>query len=339
VRPTFQVDRIASIDTIDMLPPALQRIPFLLQSATFGWRALARTAVGRHAGVLVRDHYTLASLVNGLRNRDLCRLAAEVHNLPTSAPRRRWVVAPMSHLPAVITITDALKEDLVSEGLEPESILVARDGVHLHRHQGLPSPGEARRHLGLPPDIPTVVYAGQLYPWKGVDILVEAVSRLPDVRLLIVGGDSNNLPRVVGLADRLMPGRATFAGPIRHADVPFHLAAGDIIALPNTGTELISSRYTSPLKLFEAMATHRPVLASDIPSLREVLVHGCNAHLVAPDDPEAMAEGIAALLGNPERSARLKDQALRDVEPYDWAHRGQRVASFLRERLAVGGAR
>lgn len=339
VRPTFQVDRIASIDTIDMVPAKLQRIPFLLQSATFGWRALARVAVERHAGVLVRDHYTLASLVNGLRSRDLWRLAAEVHNLPTSASRRRWVVAPMAHLPAVITITDALKEDLVAEGLEPESILVARDGVHLSRHQGLPAASVARKHLGLPADIPTVVYAGQLYPWKGVDVLVRAVASLPDVRLLIVGGDQANLSRVVALAEECMPGRATFAGTIRHTEVPFHLAAGDIIALPNTAKELISSRYTSPLKLFEAMATGRPVVASSIPSLREVLVHGCNAQLVAPDDPEALADGIAQLLGNPERAARLTAQALRDVEPYDWAQRGQRVARFLRERLTVGGSR
>jgi len=336
VRRTFGVQRIASLDTIDMLPPRWQRAPFLLQSLTFGWRALVRMVLQRDTGVLVRDHYTLMILFNGLRRRDRARLAAEVHNLPAPGARRNRLMRALRSLPAVITINHALRDDLVAEGVEPAAVLVAHDGVHVSRYDELPDVHTARAHLQLP-DMPTVAYAGQLYRWKGVDTLIEAMVELRDAQLLIVGGDGPDLHRLVELATRLAPGRVHFTGTVPHTAVPFHLAAGDVIALPNSAEEEISARFTSPLKLFEAMATGRPIVASDLASLREVLVHDENALLVPPDDRMALAHGIAQLLPNDERAQRLAAQARLDVEAYDWAERGGAVARFLREKLGLGG--
>ena len=120
--------------------------------------------------------------------------------------------------------------------------------------------------------------------------------------------------------------------------MPFHLAAADIVALPNSAREEISARYTSPLKLFEALASGRPVLASDLSSLREVLRHDQNAWLVAPDDVEALAAGLRALLADRVRAARLAATARTEARRYDWSERGRSVARFLRERLVTGAA-
>ncbi len=338
VRHTFGVQRLASFDTIDMFPQRFQRVPFLLQSVTFAWRALARAAVERDAGILVRDHYTLAVLLKGLRQPDVARLAAEVHSLPAPGPRREQTLSLLARVPALITISDALRDDLVASGIERERILVARDGVHLARFAGMPDAVTARRHLHLP-EKPTLVYAGQFYPWKGVDTLIEAMAHLPDAQLLVVGGDAQNLPRVVGLAQHVAPGRVHFAGTVPHATVPFHLSGGDVVVLPNSGKEEISARFTSPLKLFEAMASRRPIVASDIPSLREVLTHDRDAVLVAPDDPVALAAGVAALLADGARGRRLATAALEEVSAFDWSARGQAVAAFLRRTLTVRGSR
>ena len=336
VRRNFAIQRIANVDAIDLSPPRYQRVPFLMQSVTFALRALARAAVERDAGLLVRDHYTLEVLCRGLRSADLRRLAAEVHNLPEAGGRRQRVARALARLPAVITITDALKDDLVREGLQPERILVARDGVHLHRFGALPEAQEARAHLGLPAHKPLVVYAGQLYRWKGVDTLIEAVGQVPDAQLLVVGGSADDVPRIQAAVERHAPGRVTLAGVVPHDRVPFYLAAADVIALPNSGQQEISARYTSPLKLFEAMASRRAILASDLPSLGEVLEHDGNAWLVPPDDAAGLAAGLSRLLGDDGLRARLADQAVHDVQPYSWAARGQRVAEFLRDHLAVG---
>ena len=337
VRRVFGVQRVSSLDTIDFFPPRLQRLPFLVQSASFGWRALARAAVDRSTGILARDHYTLAALVAGLRDADLQRLAAEVHDLPRTPERRARLARDLARLPAVVTISRALCDDLVGLGVPADRILVAPDGVHVARHTDMPDAPSARRELHLP-EAPTIAYAGQFFPWKGVDTLVEALGRVPEAQLLLVGGDKDNLPRVQALARQVAPGRVHFAGQLPHAAVPFHLAAGDIVALPNSGREEISARYTSPLKLFEALASGRPVLASDIPSLREVLRHDENAWLVPPDDAEALAAGLAVLLGDARRSARLARRAQSEASRYDWAERGRRVARFLRDRLTVGAA-
>ncbi len=338
VRRVFGVQRITSLDTIDLFPPRLQRLPFLLQATSFGWRALARAAYARAAGILVRDHYTLVTLAAGLREHDLQRLAAEVHDLPDTDGRRRRLARHLARLPAVVAITHALRDDLVALGVPAERILVAPDGVHLERFRDLPAAGAARRHLHLP-DAPTVAYAGQFYPWKGVDTLVEAVGRVPDLQLLLVGGDRADLARVRDLAGRVAPGRVHFTGQVPYAAVPFHLSAAEVIALPNSGREVISARYTSPLKLFEALACRRAIVASDLPSLREVLRPDGNALLVAPDDPEALAGGLRALFADVARAARLADAARADAGRYDWSERGRAVAGFLRERLTVGPPR
>ena len=99
--------------------------------------------------------------------------------------------------------------------------------------------------------------------------------------------------RVVDLATQVAPGRVHFTGTVPHKAVPFHLAAGNLIALPNSAEQEISARYTSPLKLFEAMASNRPIVASDLTSLREVLTDDKNAVLVPPDDKHALAVAIA----------------------------------------------
>jgi glycosyltransferase involved in cell wall biosynthesis len=188
----------------------------------------------------------------------------------------------------------------------------------------------------LPRQSHLLVYAGQLYPWKGVDVLVESLASLRDVQLVIVGGDKRNLPRMRALADEHAPGRVHFAGPVPHFVVPRYLAAADAIILPNSGNEEISQRYTSPLKLFEAMAARRPIVASDLPSLREVLRDGENARLFKADDAPALARGIRDVLDNAS-SAELAQQAAQDVTAFSWARRGTAVARFLRDRLAVAG--
>lgn len=332
---TFGVQRLASLDGIDMVPPRAQRLPFLVQSVTFGLRALARAAVQRGTGLLVRDHYTLEVLVGGLSDRDRRRVAAEVHDLPADAGRRRRVARALHHLPAVVTISHALRDDLLGEGLLPERILVAPDGVKLQRFASLPERAAARAAAGLPALGPLVVYAGQLYSWKGVDLLVRAVARLPDLRLLVVGGVGEDLARVQALAAQEAPGRVTFTGNVPPPRVPSLLAAADVIALPNSAQARISARYTSPLKLYEALAAGRAIVASDLPSLREVLVDGETARLVPPDDPEALTAGLAEVLRDGALARRLAENARLRAKDCDWRERARRVAGFLRETLEV----
>lgn len=221
-----------------------------------------------------------------------------------------------------ITLTRALAVEMVERfGVRPR-LAVVPDGVRLEE------PSAVSRPL---PEVPTVAYAGHLYPWKGVDVLLEALARLPNVRGLIIGGHEreSDLPRCRAMAEDLsLRDRVTFTGMVAPADVATRLAAADILVLPNPALT-ISRAYTSPLKLFEYMAAGRPIVASDLPAIREVLDED-SAVLVTPGSAAALAEGIRRLIGEPALACHVAKNALQRVRAYTWDVRAARLEEAFR---------
>jgi len=117
------------------------------------------------------------------------------------------------------------------------------------------------------------------------------------------------------------------------ARVALYLAAADVGVAPNRSKPQISARYTSPLKVFEAMAAGLPLVASDLPALRELLAHDVDAWLVAPDDPAALARGLEALLGDARRRERLAQRFRLRAAEHTWDARASRVLAWMREKL------
>lgn len=187
---------------------------------------------------------------------------------------------------------------------------------------------EARRKLGLPLSKHVIVYTGHLYAWKGVDTLAAAAGMLgEDCLAVFVGGTDEDIAafkaRHLGIENILVVGHK------RHAEIPLWQKAADILALPNSGKQAISLYYTSPMKLFEYMASKKPIVASDIPSIREI-VNDRNAVLVPPDDALALAAAIKALIHDRARGEGLAAQAFRDVSEHTWQKRAARIVSFIR---------
>jgi len=119
-------------------------------------------------------------------------------------------------------------------------------------------------------------------------------------------------------------------GYVQPPIVPDYLFAADALLLPNSAKAKIASHYTSPLKLFEYMASRRPIVASDLPALREVLRDGENAVLVEPDDPKALAERIKTVLDDSGLAKRISEQAYSEVSQYSWEERARRIVRFVR---------
>ena len=180
-------------------------------------------------------------------------------------------------------------------------------------------------------------YAGHLYAWKGVDILLRAIASVPDMRGLIVGGHAAepDLARVKALGNELgITGRVTFTGLVAPAAVPEHLARATMLVLPNPASA-ISTHFTSPLKLFEYMAAGRAIIASDLPSLREVLRDGENALLVEPGSPDAIACAMRSLMDDPQLAGRLARTASTDASAYTWPRRAERLEALLKDVVAA----
>ena len=226
-----------------------------------------------------------------------------------------------------VTITRELAASLVDRFGARENIDVVPDGTRL----------PADRSWTPPPRSPVVVgYAGHLYRWKGVDVLLEALAGLPSVHGVIVGGHQGepDLPRLRDRAAALgLDPRVTFTGHLRPDEVPAQLRRATLLVLPNVSSA-ISSRFTSPLKLFEYMAAGRAIVASDLPSLREVLEQDRNAVLVPAGDAAALAEALGALAADPDRADRLGRQAFTDAAGYSWERRAERLERVLQRALA-----
>jgi glycosyltransferase involved in cell wall biosynthesis len=182
-------------------------------------------------------------------------------------------------------------------------------------------------------DAPLIGYAGHLYPWKGVDVLIEAIALLPAARALIIGGQPGERDgaRLEALARaRGVAGRTELIGWQRPADVAALLSQCDVLVLPNVRST-ISERYTSPLKLFEYLAAGRPIVASNLPALREVLTDGINALLVEPGNAPALAAVLQALTEDAALSDRLARRAFTDAAIYSWDARAARLEPVLVE--------
>jgi glycosyltransferase involved in cell wall biosynthesis len=176
-----------------------------------------------------------------------------------------------------------------------------------------------------------ILYVGQLYKWKGTDGLLHAVRRLPDARLTVVGGqDPEDLQRLRALAARLeIASRVDFVGQVAPHRVGEYMARARIGVIPLPARGFVEAEhFTSPLKAFELMRAGVPIVATDLPSTREILRHDANAWLVAPDDPDALAAGIARLQSDRMLAARLVRQAALHVMDYTWTARARRILDF-----------
>jgi glycosyltransferase involved in cell wall biosynthesis len=227
-------------------------------------------------------------------------------------------------------ITNKLKEYYVREGVPEEKIIVAPDGVDLEMFDNLMSKKEARRKLGIPIDKRVICYTGHLYDWKGVNILAMSMKYLSDDHICyFVGGTEEDVFKFKKFIEKNKIPNTVVVGYVSPIVVPIYLAASDILVLPNIRKGL--SEFTSPLKLFEYMASKRPIVASDLPSIREILNEE-NAVLVEPGNPKALAEGIKRVLNDKKFAYKLSENAYKDVQQYDWVKRAEKIIEFMKSR-------
>jgi glycosyltransferase involved in cell wall biosynthesis len=228
----------------------------------------------------------------------------------------------------LFALTEALAKDIRQRYKVTTLITVLPDGVDteaLAPALAASVPVEAGRP-------PRILYLGSLHPWKGVDVLVRAMVELADEELWIAGGETARIEHLKDLAAKLGCGdRVRFLGKIPPPDRFRLIGQCDICALPLSITS-IGSRYTSPLKLFEYMGMGKPIIASDLPSLREVIRHAENGWLVEAENSAALAAGIAELLADPVRAAAMGTQAAADAADYSWFNRAKRVLQTMEKQ-------
>jgi len=210
------------------------------------------------------------------------------------------------------------------------------DGVDIEKFNIDISKEKARQKLNLPLDKILIGYAGMFRTMgmeKGIDVAVKTLNYLDEQHILVlVGGRNKDIEFYQKLAkDWSLEDRVLFIGQVKHREVPFYLKAFDVLIAPFPDNEHYRL-YMSPLKIFEYMASQRPIAASDLPSLREVLNEE-NSVLIEPDNPRSLAEGVKNILQNVKFADKISKQAYSDVQKYTWEKRAERILGFVSEKV------
>ena len=228
----------------------------------------------------------------------------------------------------VVTLTTALAESLERE-LATERPTVVCSG-HDICDRPPASKCDLRRRLELPLDRRIAIYSGLSFNGKGLDLVFEVASYLPDDCVIVVLGgepagarDRNAVCREYGLATRLI-----LLPRVDHEQVRQYIFAADIGLLLYPQTDYLA-RFSSPLKLFEYMACGLPVFATDLDALREVIVDGVNGILVRANSPEKVAAALTETLRCQPLLQRLGDNALLQSKKFRYADRAERLIQVL----------
>lgn len=271
--------------------------------------------------IYTRDFFS-ASLLKILGK----KVIFELHNLPKS--KTRFLRRLLEANDKIITITKRLKDDLVKLGIKQKNIIYLADGVDLKKFNILLTKEQARKKLNLPQNKKLILYTGHLYEWKGASVLLEAAQYLQDFLVVFVGGKEEDLRNFQLSISNFQLKNVLLAGHRFYEEIPYWLKSADVLVLPNSAKDKISKFYTSPLKLFEYMASARPIVASNLPSIREILSSE-NAFLVEPDNPQSLAQAVEKVLESQELSDRISKKAFEDVKGYTWKNRAKKIIDFL----------
>jgi glycosyltransferase involved in cell wall biosynthesis len=254
---------------------------------------------------------------------------AELHAVPRGPRIRALTRRIVGHraLRGLVVISDALRKDLIAEGLAPRHapIIVAHDAADPPGPIAVVRPRAGRPRLG---------YVGNLYPGRGIELILALAERLPGCDFELIGGSERDLAS--WRAQRL-PANLQLAGFVRPAELAARYASFDVVLMPypRSGIGVASgandtSRWCSPMKMFEYMASGAPIISSDLPVLGEVLRHDHNALIAPADDPAAWQAAAARLVDDPALASRLAHQAYDDlVHAHTWDARVRHIFDRL----------
>lgn len=249
----------------------------------------------------------------------------EVHELNeiyrNKGPYIKWF---FTRLAGVIT-TNKFKGDFLNRelGVPRDKLICQQNTTDVDMFRLNSSQDEARDALGLPKDKRIILYTGQLYDWKGKDTLLHAHKFLGSQEFLYILGEAKDAGEFFN---------TIFVGNRPHPEMPLWFKAADVLLLPHSGKFDIARHEASPVKLFEYMASGRPIVVADLPSMREI-VDDSMVWFFEPDNSQALVSTVRLALSNQEEAEKRAQRAVEEVKNYTWDKRAENILAFLGARL------
>jgi glycosyltransferase involved in cell wall biosynthesis len=238
---------------------------------------------------------------------------------------------------AVVTLSETMRLEIIARGCAPDAVVVIPNAVDVERFRPMPRDDALATRLGIG-DEPVFGYISTFTAYEGIRYLLEAAATLRGrgrrFRILLVG-DGRDRDAIVEQAHRLGldDGTLVMPGRVPNDEITRYYSVIDVFVVPRTADRV--STLVTPLKPFEAMAMERPLVVSDVPPLREIVVPGEAGLLFRPEDAADLASVLEGLLDDEALRARLGRQAREWVAAErTWAQNGARYRA-LYERLGA----
>jgi len=237
----------------------------------------------------------------------------------------------------IVVVSEAMKEELLSRGIEREKILVNPNGFDPEMYRPEIKGKEIRKRYEFGEKI-VLGFIGTFGPWHGAEVLAEAIKLViqknSGIRFLFVG-DGVRMPMVKEIVRRdNVEEFVILAGLVPQGEAPKYLAGCDILVSPHVPNPDGSRFFGSPTKLFEYMGMEKGIVASDLEQIGRVLKHKRTGWLVKPGDVQELVEGILGLAEDEDLRNELGRNARKEaLEKYTWDKHVKRTLDKIEEIL------
>jgi glycosyltransferase involved in cell wall biosynthesis len=229
-----------------------------------------------------------------------------------------------------ITVIDTIRETMIQNGMPPEKVITLHNGFNRLFMQRQPDKAaQWREKLLKNGRSQLVVYAGAIQQFKGIDVLMDVASQMPNVQFVCAGGKPTEVEYYQQVAKEKQIDNITFLGYVLHNELASLLQAANILAHPHCSGK--AATFTSPLKLFDYFASGTPIVATEIPSLIEFKTTQAIAAWCEPDNPHKFAESLKWVLETHPRKIEGYPDGVEFVKQFSWENRAAKILSYVDE--------
>jgi glycosyltransferase involved in cell wall biosynthesis len=231
-----------------------------------------------------------------------------------------------------VTVADSVRDNMIARGMPPEKIV--KLPLSFNQAFLVRQPEQAtqwRKQLLKEGRQKLVVYSGGLYKFKGVNLLLEVAQVLPEIQFVLAGGNASQVNAYEQLVQEKHLENVTFLGYIQHDRLPSLLQAADLLAHPHCSGA--AATFTSPLKFFEYLASGVPIVATEIPPLREFKAAQIVAGWCEPDNPAQFTQCLQHTLQRYPRKAGGYEAQIEFARQFSWESRIVKIMSYVQPSL------